>query len=648
MSVRADTRTAFYWYAALDLARMVAGADLSEAEAAEYVIADFLSGGVPLPADTPPCYPSRPPLRFPGRRGGPWVVARSRPVASLAAELGSPVLDSGLSKDLEQALALIDADVERDPFEMDATMRRVVAARSGLDLDLARLLRNFRSLGLERHIGFESFEEYVVARLGISARRARFLARLDYALYGLPAVKRAVREGRIGTVAALRLTRIVRANDNEEIWIERAERITVARLRREVEWAERRLRLSGFRDTPLPPENGRLNTALDDLTAEILDQRQTFASVNAEPRSGGATEVAVEGQHATGETGFAELSGQPWQMFAVSGVDGVNGINRVSGISGVGVNGIKGISGIDGIGEFNGVSTVGGIGVNGISGVAGANGVNGVNGDSGSNEVCTVSGVGVNGISGVAGINGVGGFNVDVEFWLAESVADLWQEARRQIAHVTGDRSVWDWLVMHWIALDFLATHLPLWLEAHCSEDPIAVREQFRCLIPGCTVHGGAGHHIIYRSRGGPDLEWNIGFVCYTHHIPAIHGGHVRVSGTAPDGLKVELGIRPDGTALETVVNGERVQRSNQTEADLPGAARLLPDTDPAFAESAISPKNPEASRRGNVAARVLGLEPWLPHPTQRNGIARQADRGQVQWPSPYPGCHGLLTRDHR
>ena len=42
-----------------------------------------------------------------------------------------------------------------------------------------------------------------------------------------------------------------------------------------------------------------------------------------------------------------------------------------------------------------------------------------------------------------------------------------------------------DRTVLHWIAIDFLAAYLGLWHEALRNEDPIAVRERFRCSIPG-------------------------------------------------------------------------------------------------------------------------------------------------------------------
>ncbi|MHC4107501.1 MAG: HNH endonuclease signature motif containing protein [Planctomycetota bacterium] len=455
MLIHTSGQTAFYWHAALDLCRQTAGADLSEPEAAEYVLADFVSGGAPLPEDMPKLYPRAPVDYF----GGPdlRLCAGRRRLPPVADQLGTHVLDPKLTADLEELLQLVDSEeIPHDPFRLDSSMRRLIAARAGLDLDLARLLHNFKLLGLAAHLGFERFEAYVDARLGISGRRARFLAQLDRKLLGYPAITRAVRDGRIGTVAAMLVARVAEARATEDVWIDRAERTTVARLRREVEWAERGVRLRRFR-VPLPPENGRLVTALDELTDELTGQRQTFAV-------------------ADGETTGSDDDAWVRKVLAGQSPD------------------------------------------------------------------------------------------VDVVFWLGESSVPLWDEARRQIAFHTGESFVPDRVVLLWVALDFLATHLPLWLEALGEEDPIAVRERFRCAIPGCTVHGGSGHHLVFRSHGGPDEPWNLLFVCYLHHIAGVHvGGHVRVTGKAPDRLKIELGVRSDGTALETFVNGERVLPADET-----------------------------------------------------------------------------------
>jgi hypothetical protein len=348
---------------------------------------------------------------------------------------------------------------------------------------LARLLRSFESLDLAPHLGFERIGEYAEARLGISARRARFLVQLDRKLYGYPAIQRAVRDGRIGTVAAMLLTRVVLSRVTEDVWIDRAERITVARLRREVEWAERGMVLRRFR-TPLPPPDGRIKTALDELTDELSRQRQTFAV---------GEESEGRGEDGRGQT-FAVADGVS-TAFAVD--------DRMRPLASDDAEWVRRM--------FQPQSP-----------------------------------------------------QVDVVFWIAESAVPLWDEARRQIAFHTGERFVPNQVVLLWIAVDFLATHLPSWLEALDTEDRIAVRERFRCAIPGCTVHGGSGHHLKFRSQGGSDEDENLLFTCYIHHIPGTHGGCLRVTGEAPDRVRVDLGIRGDGTALESFVNGRRVLPSDK------------------------------------------------------------------------------------
>ena len=50
-------------------------------------------------------------------------------------------------------------------------------------------------------------------------------------------------------------------------------------------------------------------------------------------------------------------------------------------------------------------------------------------------------------------------------------------------------------------------------------------------------------HHIVYRSAGGSDDPGNQISLCAAHHLHGVHMGWIRVSGTAPDGLRWELGV---------------------------------------------------------------------------------------------------------
>jgi hypothetical protein len=153
---------------------------------------------------------------------------------------------------------------------------------------------------------------------------------------------------------------------------------------------------------------------------------------------------------------------------------------------------------------------------------------------------------------------GQGEARVRVEFLLRESAVEMWNEARNRIAASTGETYVSDAEVLRCLAVEFLATYLPLWLQEVHEGDPVAVRDRFRCQAPGCTVWGGSAHHLRFRSQLGPDEMWNLLFLCYLHHVPGVHRRCIRVSGRVPERVVFELGIRPDGTSLETFVNEER------------------------------------------------------------------------------------------
>ncbi|HXV78109.1 MAG TPA: HNH endonuclease signature motif containing protein [Candidatus Polarisedimenticolaceae bacterium] len=418
------------WYAALELCELVAGAPLTPGEAPEYVLADFLSGGVPVDSSETGFRPSLP-LKVP-RRGALRSVGRpeaSPPGVDLDSRDATRFAPGA---ELRHALEVADAPVPRDPFGIDASVRALTAARTGLDLDLARLLRNFHMLSLASHLGYRDFSSYVEERLGISVARARFLERLDRRLLCLERIRRAVREGVIGAVAALEIARVAVRGRTEQDWIDRAGRRSVARLREEVAWAEREIGRCGNREIR-PPELDRLPSDLEALGDWIA-------------------------------SGCEMSARKPDPM----------GTSRV-------------------------------------------------------------------------------------RFMLPESALSLWTEARARLAVGHPRAFVSDAEVLWEVAVAFLVTHGPMWVEALENGDPIAVRDRFACQVPGCSVRLGSAHHIRFRSQGGPDLSWNLVFLCTVHHLDGVHAGRIRVSGRAPDDLHFELGLRPDGSALERFAGHERI-----------------------------------------------------------------------------------------
>jgi hypothetical protein len=80
----------------------------------------------------------------------------------------------------------------------------------------------------------------------------------------------------------------------------------------------------------------------------------------------------------------------------------------------------------------------------------------------------------------------------------------------------------------------------------------IRERDLGRCQVPGCSRRAGHGHHVTPRSRGGSDGPWNRTGVCPCHHLRGIHGGYIRVTGRAPDGLVWEVGPRHAPVDLRT------------------------------------------------------------------------------------------------
>ena len=87
----------------------------------------------------------------------------------------------------------------------------------------------------------------------------------------------------------------------------------------------------------------------------------------------------------------------------------------------------------------------------------------------------------------------------------------------------------------------------------------VFARDGWRCVVPGCTsMRNLQDHHIVFRSAGGSDDLANRVTLCASHHLRGVHGGTVRLTGRAPDHLRIELGVRPDGPPLAVYGSGDR------------------------------------------------------------------------------------------
>jgi hypothetical protein len=94
----------------------------------------------------------------------------------------------------------------------------------------------------------------------------------------------------------------------------------------------------------------------------------------------------------------------------------------------------------------------------------------------------------------------------------------------------------------------FLAMMVTHFLEVHGEKKAtllylrILERDGFHCQVPGCTCRRNLHvHHIVFRSRGGSDEEWNLITLCSSHHLQGVHAGRIFIEGKAPEDIVVRL-----------------------------------------------------------------------------------------------------------
>ncbi|MGH7821568.1 MAG: HNH endonuclease signature motif containing protein, partial [Candidatus Binatia bacterium] len=99
------------------------------------------------------------------------------------------------------------------------------------------------------------------------------------------------------------------------------------------------------------------------------------------------------------------------------------------------------------------------------------------------------------------------------------------------------------------------------WSAEPSHRDPVFRRDDYRCQAPGCSSRRSLqDHHRKFRSRGGDNSLGNRLVTCAARHLQGIHRGYVKASGTAPDAIVWELGVRPGGEPLMRL-HGERYCR---------------------------------------------------------------------------------------
>jgi hypothetical protein len=97
-----------------------------------------------------------------------------------------------------------------------------------------------------------------------------------------------------------------------------------------------------------------------------------------------------------------------------------------------------------------------------------------------------------------------------------------------------------------WAAFERMLRHvIAEWERLPRHRDPVFARDGWRCTVPGCSSRRNLhDHHVRFRSRGGVNGRENRTTICAAHHLHGVHDGTIRVSGTAPDDLAWDLGVR--------------------------------------------------------------------------------------------------------
>ena len=76
------------------------------------------------------------------------------------------------------------------------------------------------------------------------------------------------------------------------------------------------------------------------------------------------------------------------------------------------------------------------------------------------------------------------------------------------------------------------------------AADRVILRDGALCQVPGCSRPAAHVHHVVFRSAGGAREPGNETSLCAVHHLRGVHGGNLRITGTAPGGLEFTLGER--------------------------------------------------------------------------------------------------------
>ncbi len=120
---------------------------------------------------------------------------------------------------------------------------------------------------------------------------------------------------------------------------------------------------------------------------------------------------------------------------------------------------------------------------------------------------------------------------VPIRLSLPEDLADFWRDL--EVLHADADDT------SHTFVAFLVAAALQTWrgVSRLPAYGHIYLRDRFRCQNPTCRSRHCTPHHIVFRSHGGGEDPSNLLSLCERCHLDLVHGGHLTVTGLAPDAL---------------------------------------------------------------------------------------------------------------
>jgi len=396
---------------------------------------------------------------------------------------------------------------------LDRQVRSLCGALARHELELSRLVLRSHRAGGWRRLGYATEAQYARERLGLSRSSLAARRALALRLEKLPRVAAALGNRDIGVEAALQLVRIATAK-TEAAWIERATQRTIKHLREEVAAARVAVRLAGDIDCP-PPEDSEI--------AEFQTLEQAVVSGRfAPPLVPGAPENANSPENSRSPRGN---DSPPSHDSPPSKDSPPNGSSpRTSGSAPPPGAARR----LDEAGAepsrpwFTMLGSLASWLARGLQMPAAAP-------REMASRACSVAG------------------RVTLRLRMSRETYAWWRSLEAQARRWLPRGMSW----LRFLCVSFWQAWRPL-PGTQVAYGHIYVRDRFRCTSPVCNRRDVTPHHIQFRSAGGSDEDQNITSPCTWCHLQGVHGGRIRVSGTA-DQLRWEFGPR---NAPSLVVQG--------------------------------------------------------------------------------------------